>query len=173
MNFNSSATRLIATTILLTTGQIGWAQTTNSAAPKPPTEIDIARAAIQNICPVTGQKLGDHGQPYKVKVGGEEIFLCCKGCVKQKIDPKHWVAIHKNFAAAQKICPVMEHELPKKAKFAVVEGRVFYVCCPPCIDKIKAKPRDFAKKLDAMYITAYKAAQANAKSNAPNKEPVK
>ena len=37
------------------------------------------RIAVQNICPVSGEKLGAHGEPIKVTVGEkkEEIFLCC------------------------------------------------------------------------------------------------
>lgn len=60
---------------------------------------DQLRMAVQKICPVSGRKLGTHGKPIKVKVGKETVFLCCKGCLQQKLNPEHWATIHANFAA--------------------------------------------------------------------------
>ncbi|MCA9016581.1 MAG: hypothetical protein KDA77_14710, partial [Planctomycetaceae bacterium] len=40
---------------------------------------DQLRIKAQQICPVSGQKLGNHGQPIKVNVGKESVYLCCKG----------------------------------------------------------------------------------------------
>ena len=42
---------------------------------------DQLLAAVQEICPVTGVRLGDHGTPVKVTVGKEKetVFLCCTG----------------------------------------------------------------------------------------------
>lgn len=114
---------------------------------------DQLHAAVQRICPVSGNQLGEHGPPVKVTVGesGEQVFLCCQACLQRTIDPSHWTTIHKNAAAAQRICPVMEHELPEKPKWTIVEGRVVYVCCPPCTKKIAANPADFLRKVDALY----------------------
>ena len=69
---------------------------------------DQLRIKAQQICPVSGQKLGNHGQPIKVNVGKESVYLCCKGCLKSKVDPQHWSTIHGNFAKAQHMCPVMK-----------------------------------------------------------------
>ncbi len=41
---------------------------------------DRALAEKQDICPVTGEKLGSMGKPYKVTVKGQTVFLCCDGC---------------------------------------------------------------------------------------------
>ena len=118
---------------------------------------DKLHIAVQNICPTSGQKLGAHGQPIKVKVGKETVFLCCKGCLKKKINPKHWATIHANSAKAQRICPVMKHELPKKPKWTVVEGQIVYVCCPPCTKKIAADPETYLQKVDELYVASLKA----------------
>ncbi|MCA9071950.1 MAG: hypothetical protein KDA84_23645, partial [Planctomycetaceae bacterium] len=69
---------------------------------------DQVRAAVQGICPVSGVKLGDHGKPIKAKIGQEEVFLCCKGCLQGKVNAKHWGTIHANFAKAQAKCHVMD-----------------------------------------------------------------
>lgn len=114
-------------------------------------EQDKVHIAVQEICPMTGQKLGAHGTPVKVKLGEEEVFLCCKACLEQKVDPKHWATIHANFAKAQGICPIMKKELPEKAKWTIVKGHIFYVCCPPCTDKIAADPETYVEQLTSLY----------------------
>lgn len=38
---------------------------------------------LQGICPVSGEPLGSMGQPPKVRIGVQEIFVCCKGCIKK------------------------------------------------------------------------------------------
>jgi len=121
---------------------------------------DQLRIAVQDICPVSGQKLGVMGPPIKVAVGEakEEVFLCCKGCLKGKINPQYWATIHANIARAQGRCPIMKKELPAGAKWTVVNGEVVYVCCPPCIKKIEADPEASLKQVDA-YYTAYLSAK--------------
>lgn len=123
---------------------------------KQPTSQEI-RMAVQEICPVSGEKLGSHGDPIEVKIGKEQVFLCCKGCTSGKVKPEHWAKIHANFAKAQGICPVMKNELPKNAKWTIVEGRIVYVCCPPCIKKIEADPKTYLKKVDELYLASLKA----------------
>lgn len=115
---------------------------------------DQLRVAVQGICPVSGEKLGSMGAPIKVKVGEESIFMCCKGCLKQKIKPEHWGTIHANFAKAQGICPVMKHDLPKKPKWTIVEGQIVYVCCPPCTKKINADPVTYLRAVDQLYAAS-------------------
>ena len=112
---------------------------------------DQLKIQVQAICPVSGQKLGDHGAPIKVKIGKEHVFFCCKACLQGKVNPKHWATIHANFAKAQRICPVMKHELPDKPKWTIVEGQIVYICCPPCTKKIAADPQGYLAKLDELY----------------------
>lgn len=110
---------------------------------------DKIHASAQGICPVTGKELDSMGEPVKVKVGEEVAFLCCKGCVGQKIKAEHWKTIQTNLATAQKICPVMEQPVDATMKSTVVNGRKIFVCCPPCIPKIQADPLKFIDKLNA------------------------
>jgi hypothetical protein len=42
---------------------------------------DEARIARQKVCPVMGGELGGMGDPVKVLVGGQPLYLCCKGCL--------------------------------------------------------------------------------------------
>ena len=100
------------------------------------------------------------GPPIQVKIGEEVVFLCCKGCLSGKVKAEHWATIHANFAKAQKICPVMKKPLPASAKSTVVGGRIIYVCCPPCIAKIKNEPATYLKELDDLYEDSLKAEQA-------------
>lgn len=122
---------------------------------QPPTR-DQIRMAVQEICPVSGRKLGSHGDPIAVTIGKERLFLCCKGCTSGKVDPKHWATIHANFAKAQGICPVMKQELPAAPKWTIVQGRIVYVCCPPCIKKVEADPETYLRKVDELYLASLK-----------------
>ena len=117
---------------------------------------DQVKAAVQEICPVTGKPLGSMGDPLKVKIGEEEIFLCCKGCTKGKIDRQHWTTIHANFAKAQGVCPVMEKALPKNPKSTTVNGQTVYICCPPCTKKIQADPTKYLTKVAGYYQASLK-----------------
>ncbi len=49
--------------------------------------------AKQKVCPVSGDALGSMGDPVKVVVKGQTVFLCCSGCVEaiQK-DPDKYLA---------------------------------------------------------------------------------
>ena len=33
-------------------------------------------------CPISGEKLGGMGKPFKVTHEGTDVYLCCKGCLK-------------------------------------------------------------------------------------------
>lgn len=78
---------------------------------------DKLKIAAQKICPVMGKPLGSMGSPVKVKLGDEEVFLCCKACATKQVSREHWATIHANFRNAQGKCPVMGKDLPVGAKW--------------------------------------------------------
>ena len=124
-----NARMFVIVALVVGVGHIALGDTSSDQDKEQQRKRDQLRAAVQGICPVSGEKLGDHGPPIKVSVGKakEEVFLCCKACLKQKIDPKHWATMHANIAKAQEICPVMKKKLPKNPKWTIVEGQIVYV----------------------------------------------
>lgn len=49
--------------------------------------------ARQNICPVTGAKLGSMGKPIRATVGNQTLFLCCASCPdKLQREPQKYLA---------------------------------------------------------------------------------
>ena len=140
----------------------------SSAQTKSSSERDQLVIAVQKICPVSGKPLGSMGTPPKVKIGDEEIFLCCKGCAKGQIKKEHWITIHSNFAKAQGVCPVMEKKLPANPKWTFVNGQIVYICCPPCTKKIHAEPVKYLAKVDGYYRASLK---ASTKRNSSPKSP--
>jgi hypothetical protein len=151
----------LAVALLTGIGQVASAQHAQHAGHSDgqPMTHDQLRIAVQEVCPISGQKLGSMGAPVKVAVGDqkEEIFLCCQGCAGQKISPQHWATIHANIAKAQAKCPVMEKPLPENPKWTVVEGQMVYICCPPCAKKIAADPKAHLQKVDGFYAASLKA----------------
>ena len=121
------------------------------------TKADADAIAHQKVCPVMDEKLGSMGKPWKVSVNGQDVYVCCKGCIKflQKTPKKFLAKIPaplpvkatKADAAAitrQKMCPVMDEKLnamggPWKV---VVKGKPIFVCCKGCIKKVQ-KNADF------------------------------
>lgn len=68
----------------------------------------------------------------------------------------------------QKTCPIMGGAI-NKSQFVDVEGKRIYVCCPMCIEKVKADPKAALKKLEELGETAEdapKAAAPDAKAEA-------
>lgn len=47
------------------------------------TEADRPAIERQQVCPVTRATLGSMGQPVKLLVGGQPLYLCCQGCIAQ------------------------------------------------------------------------------------------
>lgn len=130
-----------------------WFAATPLFAEQVHSTFDQLKISVQAICPVNGKPL-TKSDAVKVKIGQEEIFLCCRECSKAKINKEHWVTIHRNFAAAQGICPVMEKALPPNPKSTIVNGQSIYICCPPCSKKIQANPKKHLTKLAGYYSTA-------------------
>ena len=145
-----NARMLFVMAVMLGIGQI--------ARSEEPSNRDQLRIAVQGICPVTGEKLGEHGAPIKIKAGEETVFLCCEGCLKGKINDQHWATIHANFAAAQGVCPVMKKPLPENPKWTIVEGQIVYTCCPPCGKKIAADPATYLRQIDERYAASLRQA---------------
>ncbi len=146
-----NARMLLVVALVIVSGQVAVGQELSQR--------DQLRVAVQKICPISGQQLGSMGTPVKVQVGKETVFLCCKGCLQKQINPQHWATIHANFAKAQRICPVMKHELPKNPKWTIVEGQIVYVCCPPCTKKIAADPQTYLRTVDELYTASLQAKQ--------------
>lgn len=112
---------------------------------------DELQIAVQGICPVSGEALGSMGTPRKVQVGEQVAFLCCQGCVGKELKAEHWQTIQRNIAAAQRTCPIMGKPVDASMKSTVVQGQQVFVCCPPCIDKIKSDVEGSLKKVNASY----------------------
>lgn len=131
---------------------------------------DRIHIAVQEICPVSGETLGEHGQPVKVRIGEEVAFLCCQGCLKGKVNPQHWATIHTNYVRAQRICPVMKHQLPANPKWTIVQGQIIYVCCPPCTKKVAADPETYLRAVDELYAASLEAGKTARAGEAPQRK---
>ncbi len=64
------------------------------------TEADRPLVELQRDCPVMDSGLSDHGQPIKMMVGDQPLFVCCEGCIEDvREKPRHF--LQKAAAAMQ------------------------------------------------------------------------
>jgi YHS domain-containing protein len=117
----------------------------------PPSAADNLQMAVQEICPVSGSRLGSMGPPVKVQIGQQHAWLCCQSCVGKPVSGEHWQTIQSNLAQAQGTCPIMGKPVDATMESTVVEGRRIFVCCPPCIEKIQADAGTALARVDAGY----------------------
>jgi len=69
----------------------------NVAVAQQPAAANGNRVIQNKLCPVMGEPLGSMGDPVPVTVGGETLFVCCRGCVKKvKANPAKYFAIARN-----------------------------------------------------------------------------
>jgi Cu(I)/Ag(I) efflux system membrane fusion protein len=56
-------------------------------------EEDRKSAMKQHFCPVSGEMLGTMGEPEKVEIQGQQVWICCDGCKdKLLVDPDKYLA---------------------------------------------------------------------------------
>lgn len=142
----------------------GVAQQPLSFAVKFQRSLTLEQIAIskQRICPVSGKPLGSMGAPPRVRVGDQDVYVCCAGCTNAlKANPEVHLAKLTQPAlvkatqadgaaiAHQKICPVMDEPLhamggPWKT---TVQGRDVFLCCKGCLKFIQKEPQRYLAKL--------------------------
>jgi len=125
---------------------------------------------LLTTCPIAGEPVGD--KPTAVTLEGRTIHVCCAKCkAAAEADPAGTLAKVDTMIAEQQralypltTCVVMSDEAlvgedgADTAKEVVVGNRLFRVCCPGCIKKVKKDPAKFAAMLDE---AARKAQQAS------------
>ena len=135
-------------------------------------KIDHAVIAAQKpaypmkTCPVSGEKLGESGEPVDYVQGTRLVRFCCKNCVgKFEQDPaKYMAAVDEAWIAAQKAtyplkeCPVSGEELGKMGEPVdyLYGTRLVRFCCKNCIKTFKKDPSKFLAKIDAAKSDAAK-----------------
>ena len=124
----------------------------------------VAKGDGIETCPVTGEPIS---KSVSAELKGRTIYFCCEDCLdKAKANPDSYVkptaeeqkkavkGSAKESASSKEFlgkgdgittCPVTGSAIHKDFK-GEVNGRVFYVCCPGCIDQVKANPDAYFKK---------------------------
>ncbi|MBI3836486.1 MAG: hypothetical protein HY288_00955 [Planctomycetia bacterium] len=66
-------------------------ETADALAQLDPADRDAAKQ--QAVCPVSDEKLGSMGAPFKVSAEGKDVLLCCEGCREDfQKDPQKFLA---------------------------------------------------------------------------------
>lgn len=138
-----------------------------TAASQPTVQGEVSRIGDPwplDSCIVSGEKLGEMGEPIIKLHEGREFRFCCKGCVgKFEKDPAKYVAMADTaIIEQQKVRYPLNHCIidtaeavsgnPDEDTFAVVGNRLFIFCCPPCEKKVRAEPAKYIETLDQAVV---------------------
>lgn len=149
------AAALVLVTVFALTGELS-AQA--GSGEKSGTESAKAEKTVeQTVCPVMDGKID---KALFVDFNGKRIYVCCEGCIDiLKADPAKYIKKLETqeitlatTQVLQTVCPVMDSKI-NKAMYVDFNGKRVYVCCEGCIDKVKADPAKYIKKLEAQGIT--------------------
>ena len=114
------------------------------------------KGKAQTLCPVMG---GEIDKKAYTDYQGKRVYFCCPGCMdKFKADPQTYILkmekeciVLENAPKAQTHCPVMGGETDRNVYLDHGEKRVYF-CCAGCLDKFKADPDSYIKKLEEQGI---------------------
>lgn len=107
-------------------------------------------------CPISGEKLGEMGEPVDKVVGMRLVRLCCKGCIgKLEGDPEPSLGkLNRAYIASQKaaygvdICPVSSHKLEEgKAIDALYGTTLVRLCSEECRSALNRAPQRVLNRL--------------------------
>jgi YHS domain-containing protein len=106
-------------------------------------------------CLVSGEPLGEMGDPITVDFRGQKIQLCCPHCEEAlNKDPKKYIrALNEAVIAQQKpyypltTCIVSGDELEDDAVEYVYENRLYRLCCAMCVSAFRKDPAKYAQAL--------------------------
>jgi YHS domain-containing protein len=106
-----------------------------------------------DICPVSGQKLGEMGDPVAKVYNNRLVQFCCSGCVKKfEADPATYLGKLDDAAIAAQVedypfdkCVVSGEELDENGGPVdmVKAGRLVRFCCANCVAKFDANPSKY------------------------------
>ncbi|MCP5521662.1 MAG: hypothetical protein H7A46_08950 [Verrucomicrobiales bacterium] len=144
---NPAAAAALTALLLLLPG-LRAADATNPAPLKP-------KPYPLNKCLISGEKLGDMGDPVRVVIEDHEFLLCCKGCEKElRADARAFLAKHDE--AWKKVkpyplptCLVSDEKLGDMGKPVgfVYQGQEIRLCCKGCRKDFDKEPGKYLKKL--------------------------
>jgi hypothetical protein len=124
----------------------------------------------QDLCPVSGKRLGSMGTPVQVTIKDQPVFLCCESCRDKALaDPDKTLAKveeltvqtsraklspeDRRLVDAQDFCAVMEDSRlgamgePLKV---MIKGKPVFLCCKGCEKKALANPDKTLAKVEEL-----------------------
>lgn len=117
-----------------------------------------------STCPVSGEKLGEMGDPVVKTYEGREVRFCCSGCIEKFESAKtdYWKKIDDAIVKDQTTfyplttCVISGEPLVEDGKDIAVNyiynNRLIRFCCSGCVKDFRKAPEAALKKLDAAAI---------------------
>jgi YHS domain-containing protein len=115
-----------------------------------------------STCPVSGEVLGEMGQPIVKIYDGREVRFCCNGCIDTfEANPEQYLT-----KADEKIIEQQKQRYPLETCIVsgqpldsmngpvtrVIGNRAMMFCCAACVPKAEEKPAAYIEILDRVVI---------------------
>jgi YHS domain-containing protein len=119
---------------------------------------------LADTCPISGEKLGEMGDPVVREYGGREVRFCCKSCIEdfeadqnagfKKLDAIMIKAQLPFYPVTT--CLVSGEPLTEDGEDIAVDriykGRLIRFCCTDCVKEFEKDPKPTLAALDAAVI---------------------
>ncbi|HWO56893.1 MAG TPA: YHS domain-containing protein [bacterium] len=107
-----------------------------------------------DYCIVSGEKLGEMGDPVRYEYKGRTVYFCCKGCIKKfEADPAKYMAMLDAAAKPKSLdwCIVTGDKLGEMGKPVPYKykDRELTFCCKSCIKEFEKDPTMYLARLDS------------------------
>lgn len=119
-----------------------------------------------DVCPISGEKLGEMGAPTVRFYEGREVRFCCDGCIEdfEKDLDASLKKLDQMIIAVQKVNYPLDVCLVSGGKLTQMGEPIRYVhdnqlvqfCCKPCVAEFKKNPGEYLEKLQAAYVVQKK-----------------
>jgi YHS domain-containing protein len=117
-------------------------------------------------CVVSGERLGEMGEPVDHVYGNRLVRFCCKGCISsfEKNPTKYLATIDKAVIKTQETnypldtCVVSGEKLGQMGEpfDFVIGNRLVRLCCKGCVKSLEKNPAAYLTKLDAAVVESQK-----------------
>lgn len=118
------------------------------------------------ICPVKGHDFIISKKTLKFEYENKTYYFCCKNALEEFMkNPDKYKNETNSKIGNELICPVMNtrFKVNENTPYTEYKGKIFYFCCPDCLNKFKNNPEKYIKNISKTHSKDKKHTEKNHK----------